>query len=149
VDLVTHPAIGLGNSYQYHVPGSIITGGKSRLALTPIRRLAIATPQLRTWLEKASSQLSASDPTAVDFATMVKDFGKLQVPLEGRWQISKFYKGWFDKFSTLPPSGRALALYQDLSSAYVLGKNLPKLPEEEKTARSPARIAKQLMLNCL
>jgi hypothetical protein len=147
--LVKYPAIGLGNSYQYHIPGSVIMGGKSRLALSPIRRWAIATNKLKTWLEKASSQLSPTDPRALDFATMAKDFGKLQVQSEGRWQIAKFYKDWFDKFSTLPPSGRALALFQDLSSAYVLGKNLPKLPEEEKTARSAARVAKQLMLNCL
>lgn len=147
--LVKFPAIGLGNSYQYHIPGSVIMAGKSRLALSPLRRWAIATPNLKTWLEKASSQLSMTDPTAVEFATMAKDFGKLQVQSEGRWQIAQFYKNWFDKFSTLPPSGRALALYQDLSSAYVLGKNLPKLPEEEKTARSAARVAKQLMLNCL
>jgi hypothetical protein len=80
---------------------------------------------------------------------MAKDFGTLQVKNEARWQVAQFYKNWFDKFSALPPSGRALALYQDLSSAYVLGKTLPKLPEEEKTARSPARVAKQLMLNCL
>jgi hypothetical protein len=67
--LVKYLAIGLGNSYQYHIPGSVIMGGKSRLALSPIRRWAIATPKLKMWLEKASSQLSATDSTAVAFAT--------------------------------------------------------------------------------
>jgi hypothetical protein len=145
--LVQYSAIGMGNSYQYHVPGSVIMGGKSRLALSPLRRWAIATPALRTWLEKAASQLAPTDPTGAEFVGMTKDFGKLLA--DGRWQIAEFYKKWFDKFLTLPPSGRALALFQDLSSAYVLGKALPMLPKEEKTARSPARVAKQLMLNCL
>lgn len=148
---VTHPGIGLGNSYQYHIPGNarVYNEGKARVALAPLRRWAIAGPELKPWLEEAASQLSSADPTAVEFATLAKEFGRLHVRIEGRWQIAKFYKDWFEKFSTLPPSGRALALFQDLSSAYVLGKNLPKLPEEEKTARSPARVAKQLMLNCL
>lgn len=145
--LLRYSAIGLGNSYQYHIPGSVIMGGKSRVALSPLRRWAIATPALKTWLEKASSQLAPSDPTSAEFSAMAKDFGRLQA--DGRPQIAEFYKRWFDKFATLPPSGRALALYQDLSSAYVLGKTLPMLPKEEKTARSPARVAKQLMLSCL
>lgn len=145
--LVQFTAIGMGNSYQYHVPGSVIMGGKNRLALSPLRRWAIVTPALKTWLEKASSQLAPGDPNGAEFAAMAKDFGRLSA--DGRWQIAAFYKKWFDKFASLPLSGRALALFQDLSSAYVLGKALPMLPKEEKTARSPARVAKQLMLNCL
>lgn len=147
--LVKYAAIGLGNAYQYHIPGSLIQGGKSRLALSPLRRWAIATPKLKAWFEKATSQLSPADPTTIEFTALAKDFGKYLAPNEGRWHIAKFYKDWFDKISSLPPSGRALALFQDFSSAYVLGKSLPKLPEEERTARSPARVAKQFMLNCL
>ena len=145
--LLQYSAIGLGNSYQYHIPGGVIKGANARVALSPLRRWAIATPSLKSWLEKASSQLSSSDPSGVEFLALAKDFGKLQA--DGRWQIAEFYKKWFDRFATLPSSGRALALYQDLSSAYVVGKALPLLPSEEKTARSPARVAKQLMLSCL
>ena len=147
--LVKFSAIGMGNSYQYHIPGTVVLGGKSRLALSPLRRWVIASPALKKWLDSVVSTIAATDPSFCDFSSLAKDFARLQVQLEGRRQIAQFYKQWFDRFATLPPSGRALALYQDLSSAYVLGKNLPELPEEEKTARSPARIAKQLMLNCL
>ena len=84
-----------------------------------------------------------------DFVTIEKDFSKLQTSANGKMQIAKFYKSWFDKFSSLPYAGRALALYQDLSSSYVLGKTLKNLPKEEGTARRPERVAQQLMMNCL
>lgn len=145
--LVQFTGIGMGSSYQYHLPGGVVKSANDRLALSPLRRSAIAAPALRTWLERASSQLAPADPSGAAFSAMAKDFGRISA--DGRWQIARFYKAWFDKFASLPPSGRALALFQDLSSAYVLGKTLPMLPREEKTARSPARVAKQLMLNCL
>jgi len=147
--LVMFPAVGMGNSYQYHVPGAVVLSGKSRVALSPLRRWAIASPGLRHWILSVLAIVPPMDLAHNDFSVIAKDFSRLQQPTEGRRQIAQFYKGWFDKFSVLPSTGRALALYQDLSSAYVLGKKLPDLPGEEKTARSPARVAKQLMLNCL
>lgn len=147
--LASYSAIGMGNSYQYHIPGNVVLGGKSRIAISPLRRWAIATPDLRKWLNDVLTQLPPGDPSATEFSSLLKEFSRLQQPVEGRRQIAEFYKGWFDKFATLPPPGRAVALYQDLSLAYVLGKALPQLPDEEKTARSAARVAKQLMLNCL
>jgi hypothetical protein len=89
------------------------------------------------------------DKATIELQNIEKEFSKLQVQANARVQVATFYKSWFQKFASLPPSGRALALYQDLSSAYVLGNTLEKLPEEEKTARKPERVAQQLMLNCL
>jgi|SRR5271165_2997420 len=147
--LAKFSATGMGNSYQYHIPGTVVLGGKSRLALSPLRRWAIASPKLKHWIDDVVARLPVTDAAHGHFSAIAKEFARLQTPIEGRRQIAHFYKSWFDRFSVLPQSGRALALYQDLSSAYILGKRLPELPEEEKTARSPARVAKQLMLNCL
>lgn len=144
-----YPAIALGSSYKYNIPGQKLLKAKSRVALQPLRRWAIASPQLKTWLTSTVSNLSANDPTRTEFAAIEKEFSHLQVGTNGKKQIAAFYKGWFTKFSTLPESGRPLALYQDLSSAYILGKTLKVLPTEEETARRPERVAQQLMMNCL
>jgi hypothetical protein len=144
-----YPAIGLGSSYKYNIPGQRLPKGKARVALRPLRRWAIASPSLKTWLADTVSSLAPSDPARADFANIEKEWSKLQITPNGKIQIATFYKSWFDKFSTLPQAGRALALYQDLSSSYVLGKNLKPLSAEEGTARRPERIAQQLMLNCL
>lgn len=147
---VRFPAIGLGGTYKYNLPGQLLNRGLSRVALSPLRRWAIASPHLKTWLTETVANLSPSDPTRADFVAIEKDFSKLQISKNGKRQIASFYKSWFEKFSTLPQAGRALALYQDLSSAYVLGKNLTQLPDKkEGTARRPERVAQQLMLNCL
>jgi hypothetical protein len=63
--------------------------------------------------------------------------------------VAKFYMAWLAKLESVPAGGRPLALYQDFSSAYVLGKKLKPLPLEQKEVPDPALIAKQLMVNCL
>ncbi|MGB8521595.1 MAG: hypothetical protein WCD43_01395 [Candidatus Acidiferrales bacterium] len=146
---VRFPAIGLGGSYKYNIPGPILNRSNKRLPLRPLRRWANASPQLKVWLASTVAALSASDPAKADFAALEKEFSKFQVVRYGKMQIASFYKDWFDRIATLPPAGRALALYQDLSSAYVLGKTLEALPAEEETARRPERVAQQLMMNCL
>lgn len=146
---VHYPGVGLGGSYKYNIPGQKLPKGKVRVALAPLRRWAIAGPALRNWLTDTVNSLASSDPTRVEFANLDKDWSKLQTGVNAKLQIATFYKSWFCKFSSLPQAGRALALYQDLSSAYVLGKNLKSLPDEEGTARRPERVAQQLMLNCL
>jgi hypothetical protein len=144
------PAIGLGGSYKYNIPGQRLPKGIVRVALRPLRRWAIASPALKGWLSDTVASLPVGDPLKVEFAALEKDFAKLQVTPNAKLQIATFYKNWFDKFSALPQAGRALALYQDLSSAYVLGKTLKALPDKrEGTARRPERVAQQLMMNCL
>ena len=71
---------------------------------------------------------------------------------QARAQVAEFYKRWLGSLESVSPSGRSFALYQDLSNAYVLGRRfpgLPDLPDDEKTARRPERVAEQLMLQCL
>jgi hypothetical protein len=134
---VRFPAIGLGGSYKYNIPGLKLPKGKERVALRPLRRWAITSPQLKNWLAETVAKLSPNDPARAEFAAIEKEYSKLQMPSHGKIQIASFYKSWFDKFSSLPQAGRALALYQDLSSSYVLGKTLEKLPKEEGTAGGP------------
>lgn len=147
--LSSFAAIGLGNSYKYNIPGTPMQAGNVRIALPSLRRWATASAKLKQWLATSVSKLAPGDKAITEFQDLEKNFSKMLVQANGRVQIASFYKSWFGKFASLPASGRALALYQDLSSAYVLGSTLPDLPDDEKTSRKPGRVAQQLMLNCL
>jgi hypothetical protein len=135
----------LGNGYQYHVAGGTPKAAKRRIALPPLRRWATANAELETWL----SGLPKTDPAYKDLRDLATGFRKYAFENEARGQVARFYKSWFEKIAAVQPSGRALALYQDFSTAYVLGKPLPDLPDDEGTARRPERIAEQFMLQCL
>jgi hypothetical protein len=145
--LVTHPAIGLGNAFQYQLPGGFPKPAKSRIALPSLKRLAIASIQLRTWLERVVHDMPKDDPSYSEFSSILKQYSQLSI--DGRQQVATFYRQWLSKMEAIPKPGRALAMYQDLSSAYVIGKSLHELPGEEGSARRPERTAKQLMLFCL
>ncbi|HYL74535.1 MAG TPA: hypothetical protein VEU96_10040 [Bryobacteraceae bacterium] len=145
--IAKHPVVGLGNSFQYRIPGGHMQPSSARIALSPLKRLAVMKPDLKSWLSQSLSVIPMGDPAHAQLQYLLKNFDRLQSQ-ESRTQVAKFYKDWFDRIAATNPAGRALALYQDFSSAYVLGKGLPNLPDE-KTARRPERIAQQLMLTCL
>lgn len=145
--LAHHPAVGMGNAFQYRSPGGHIQPGKTRLAIGALKRLVVASDSLRTWLESSIRAISKSDPTIAEIASLLRAFPHLL--LDGRPQVAAFYSQWLDRLQQLPLSGRSLALYQDFSSAYVFGRTLGVLPKEEGSARRPERIAEQLMLHCL
>lgn len=150
--LVKFAAIGLGNAYQYHIPGGPPPQRPNkRIALTPLRRWVVASPDLKRWVQKnLGERISKTDPAYAQFLGAETLIERAMHSEEGgRRQIARFYKEWFDKIASAPPSGRALALYQDLSSAYVLGKNLTDLPDNEPGNKKPERVAQQLMLSCL
>jgi hypothetical protein len=148
--LIRFAAVGLGTSYKYNIPGMAFSQSKTRVALGPLRRWSIASPKLRQWLLAAIQTLSAEDQNAVEFGNVEKEFAHFQAfKKNAKMQVATFYRQWFHKFSALPPAGRALALYHDLSSSYVLAKGLDDLPAEEGTARKPERVQQQLMMNCL
>jgi len=147
---VRYPAINLGSAYQYHLPGGVLKRPKTRVAVPPLRRWVVASPQFEIWLKRVVEQIPHEGIAYREMATLLGEYKRLSVDQDlARAQIARFYKGWFNKIETMPPAGRALALYQDLSSAYVFGKSLPELPRDEGTARRPERIAKQYMLSCL
>lgn len=147
---INYPAISLGRSYQYRIIGLKVTNQASvRLPLPPLRRWVSVTPDLEEWLDQVVGMLAPNDPACTEFAQQLKSYGVISNDPAARLEVVRFYKHWFDSISAHPKAGRALALYQDLSSAYVLGKALPELPKSENTARNPARVAEQLMFNCL
>lgn len=149
--LCDHPAISLGVAYKYRISGGFPKPAKVRLAIPPLRRWAVADRQLRRWLDDALKQLDPTDTAHKHFLYLRNNFGLFSTQEAARDQVARFYKKWFDKLGAAQPPGRALALYQDLSSAYVTGKQegLPELPKSEAPGRAPERVAQQLMLHCL
>lgn len=146
--LIDHPGIGLGNRYQFHLSGGRMLAGKTRIALDCLKRLVVVDADLQVWLNTAVKTVASTDPSYVEFASVLSHFSTLVQANSNRDQIARTYKRWFDSLAGVPLPGRALALFQQLSSAYVLGKSLSDLPCKG-TARRPERIAQQLMLVCL
>jgi hypothetical protein len=147
--LCDYPAIGLGNAYTYYIPGGRLHKGKTRIAIPPLRRWAVVSPELRTWLDKSLRIINVEDIAYIELYELKKRYDSLSFQPAARNQVARFYKKWFNKIERTPRAGRSLALYQDLSSAYVIGKQLPILPPSGGTARRPERVAEYLMLNCL
>jgi hypothetical protein len=145
--LVRHPAVSLGKSYQYHLPGGKLPAGSERVALPPLKRWAVASPQLETWLADALRSIPKGDSAYAQFSEILHSFRHLMN--DSREQVASFYKQWFDKLASVPEPGRSLALFQDFSSAYVLGKSLKELPFKEGSGRKAERVAKQFMVTCL
>lgn len=147
--LCDYPAISLGTAYQYYISGGFPRPPKTRLAIPPLRRWAVAERPLKTWLDDVLEQIDPSDTEYKHFLYLRDNFSILSIQETARDQVAKFYRKWIDKLEDTPAPGRALALYQDLSSAYILGKQLKELPRKEAPGRAPEKVAQQFMLNCL
>ena len=105
--------------------------------------------RLSQWLDDSMKILGASHPDYMELAKMRKQIEILSGPDTSRIQVAKFYKNWYDLIATKPRAGRSIALFQDLSAAYALGKSLPDFDKSEDTARKPESVVEPLMLNCL
>ncbi|HUW83164.1 MAG TPA: hypothetical protein VMZ31_10245 [Phycisphaerae bacterium] len=147
--LCDYPAVSLGSGYRYYLAGGFHQAGKVRVALPPLRRCAITAQPLRAWLERALQDLDPDDRAFKEFANLRDRFDLLMNRDAARDQVAGSYKVWFDKIASVPAAGRALALYQDLSSAYVLGKHLKSLPRSGQATLRPEKVAEHLMLSCL
>ena len=143
------PAISLGRGYRYSVSSTFLRAGNARIAITPLLRWAIVSPTLRRWLDEVLKSLSAQDPAYGELSVLRKRLQAYTVKGAAARQVAGFYSQWLDRLSASAPAGRALALYQEFSSAFVLGRQLPTMPKAERTARRPERVAEQLMLHCL
>jgi len=148
------PAIGVGRGYQYHIPGRLVSRSASvRIAIPPLRRwVPVGGPgakrkQLRGWLDSALAVLSSSDDGTVALRTVKANYDTLTLKEAAQRQTAVFYNEWFR--SLCKAEERSLALFQDLSAAYVLGKRLPDLPNVKGPGREPGEVARQFMLNCL
>jgi hypothetical protein len=147
--LAQYAGIGVGRGYRYYIPGSVRTRQANvRVALSPLRRQALCSPELKTWIKQILPKISKGDPTHAQFLGLLNEFDILKDRNSSRRQVAQFYKGWLKKFEGIPTDGRPLALYQDFSSAYVLGKTLDDIPDPENL-KSPSRLAEQFMMTCL
>jgi hypothetical protein len=146
--LVEHPAIGVGNSYQYFLSGGRANVPATCVAIGRLRRRVRVSQKLKLWLGESMDILGPAHPAHSQFSKIRKQFALLQAQNPAREQVARFYKRWFDSIAASPSAGRSMALYQDLSAAYALGRSLPEI-EGEDTARRPEAIAEPLMLNCI
>ncbi len=153
--LCDFPAVSLGTTYTYHVSCGQTVQGTPRLAIPPLRRWVMTNEQLLEWLGTALSKLNPSDSAYEDLAELRRNFSTLSHKAAAADQVARFYRKWLAKIQAIEPEGRALGLYQDLSSAFVLGRKLPSLPKTTLPTGAPAKVlragkvAEQLMLHCL
>lgn len=148
--LVSHFGIGLGSTYRYYTPGAGIPNkAKSRIYVESLRRWISATPGLASWLQNAQTKLPPNALAQLEFQALAKALPNYFDSQVSKRQITQGYRKWIDKIMSSPANGRSVALYQDLSAAFVTGRMLPDLPDEVGYARRPERVAEQLMLNCL
>ena len=147
--LVTHPAIGLGSGYQYFLAGGQGSMPSVRIALPSLRRRVLHNETLRQWLTKAIQKLAPSHPAHVEFSHILHRFDELGQLERAKEQIAAFYKHWFNSIAAVPIGGRSMAMFQDLSASYALGKSLPEFSADEGAARKAESIAEALMMSCL
>ena len=152
-----YPAISLGNAYRYYLAGGFKRKGKSRIAIPPLKRWAVVSPDFRQWCDDAIATLDSSDRMLSIFVNVKSELQSLKDNIGEIWiddepkrtQIAAFYKNWLNSIEEIPPLGRPLKIYQDFSSAYVLGKHLQTLPPACSPARRPEKVAEYFMLNSL
>jgi hypothetical protein len=146
---IDYPGIGLGSAFQYFVPGVTPSAGKVRVVVEAIRRCAVVSG-LREWIPKALKAKGLPQPASQSLRDLHDAIVKGLDKIPARQRTASFYKQWIDKIAANHPDGRAVALYQDLSAAFVAGSAMPVLDEAEGPAtREPAKVARQLMMSCL
>ena len=146
--LTDYFGVGLGNAYTYYSPGGHKSPSKKRVALPGLYRLAVVNPALESWMKDVVAGMPR-DSMRVEFGNLAKRLlSSYGIGDAGRRQIARFHRDWYDTIAKTPPAGRPLALYQQLSSAYVLGRTLARLPASE-AVRKPESVAQLLMMHCL
>jgi hypothetical protein len=147
--LATHVATALGAGYHYHAPGlADRRDPMARLAVRSLRKRVRAPEELRGWLAHCLEGLDPGDDRRPELEELRKKFAHL-VQDGGRRQVAAAWRDWFVEVAELSPPSRPLALYQEFSRAFLLGKALPPVPSETGSARKPFQPAQQLMLHCV
>jgi hypothetical protein len=146
--LVDHPAIGIGGGYQLLLAGGSAKPAAVRLMLPSLRR-RVRAAQLDAWLDAALRTLGRSHSAYTELSNIRNRYALLSDPDAARRQVATNYKRWFDLVAGVPRTGRSMALFQDLSAAFALGRSLPHFGPDEGAARKPEAVAEPLMLNCL
>ena len=118
------------------------------MAISPLRR-RVGVAQLGSWLVKSLKTLGSAHPAYAELTRINEQLDLLNAQDSARKQVARFYKEWLDRIGATPPPGRPLALFQDLSTAYALGRSLESFASSEGTARRPESVVEPLMLSCL
>lgn len=143
------PGIACGTGPRYHSPGGFIKKAVSRVFVRPLLRLERADGELRRWLDMALDRLDKGTPARGQLEELRQNIQRyMDDRLAARQQVVRGYTDWVRRLEATPPEGRCLALYQDFSSAYVLGTRLPNLPGTGP-GRQAGAFAKAMMMNCL
>ena len=155
-ELCDYPAISLGSSYKYNISCGVPGGPPvNRVVLSPVKRVVVVEDQLREWLEDSLTKLDNNDTAFFEFNEILRNFSKLKTTrITSLSQTVQSYRNWLKNIENKPKAGRKFALYQDLSSAYVIGSQLKDLPPEavpyaSAPIRKAGKVAEQLMLSCL
>ena len=146
--IITNPGFALGSGFQYYTPGGRVNQPSQRMAIPPLRRWARANLHLEKWLKKSITKVKGL-PEEKEFEKLLRKYNNLKMNKEHKKQIAQEYFKWYMRIESIPYAGRAVALYQDLSKAFVLGSQLEDINSESGTNRKPEIVARQLMLNCL
>jgi hypothetical protein len=153
--LCDRAAISLGSRYAYHISGGVPSSPSSKIAIPPLRRWVVINNELISWIDDSLKKMSLDDQAYKGLQYIQKNFKLLKSREASKKYTAQFYKYWFDKIASCPSDGRALALFQDLSTAFVMGSLLSPLPKKclpknsASYIRKPGKVAEQLMLNCL
>ena len=147
--LATHVATALGTGYHYHAPGLLPRKDPmARLAVRSLRKRVRAPDGLKAWLDGCVKVLDEADERRPELEELRRKFSQL-VQDGGRRQVASLWRDWFAEVAELSPPSRPLALYQEFSRAFLLGKSLPPVPSETGSAKKPYQPAQQLMLHCV
>jgi hypothetical protein len=149
--LVSAPVIGLGKGYRHYISGGVIKEGKRRIALDSFKRQVIVDPiLLGKWIDDALDTGDLEKEVVSELRRVRKNLTVYEKDkTKARLQIAHTYRTWIDGIQNVEPSGRALALYQDLSRAYANGRVIKKSLPNHDRPRRPEKVVQQLMLSCL
>lgn len=149
---VDHPMALMGRTSPYYFPGGIVGARKAtpRIALPPLLRVVDGNAASHNWLSETLTRLAPDDKARVGFEQVASKWNKLVgTPSLAQTQIAEFYAEWVHGLSAAPATGRAIALYQSFSSAYVLGRQLSDIDGVSGPLKRPERIAQQYLMHCL
>jgi hypothetical protein len=102
--LVDYPAIGVGRTYQYYLPGGHMKPASARVAIGPLRR-RVGVLQLKLWLDEVLTRLSPAHSAYSELDQMRKRLTLLSAPDTARRQVAEFYKRWFNLLAATPGRG--------------------------------------------
>jgi hypothetical protein len=138
--LANFPAIGLGSSYQYHIPGSGIRGPKKRVALKVLRRW-VRHDDLRDWLIQNISSIEGED--RVSLQQLLDNFDGYDRD-SARQQVANFYYKWIKELEQINVSQRMGYLYKQFSNAYVTGTQLTPFSNTKRPSPKGEGIGRRL-----